>query len=97
MIIDATIVFFVLALLLQSVLSSFKKFYWGLILPIISAIIFIYTLDGWYYESLNFEVIIFIIARAVMAIVRAINGKKKVEEKEKSKIAEIDKSIIKDL
>ena len=89
MMIDRMMVFVILALLGQSILSSLPKFYWGTILPIISSIMYLYTVDGTYFTMLELQTGIFMVTRAVVAIVRAIKGKKK--------RSEIDKSIIKDL
>lgn len=87
--IEGYVAIFVICLLLESITAGIKKFYWGLILPMLTVIIFYITLNESFYELLVFETLVYIIERLVLKIVRAV--------KNKNTHKKIDTTKIKDL
>lgn len=87
--IEAYVAIFVICLLAEAVLSGLKRFYWGLIIPIVTAIVFFITLDEGFYDLLVLETLLFIMERIVVKIIDAIRGKKKLTEEQRSKIEDL--------
>ena len=87
--IEAYIAIFVLCLLAEAVLSGLKRFYWGLIIPVITAVVFFVTIDEGFYELLVFETLLYIAERAVVKIINVLRGKRKLNEEQKSKIEDL--------
>jgi hypothetical protein len=80
---------YLLVLLLQGTVSSFKKGYWGLIPILLSSIVYVITVDRDIFILVCFQIGLHGINRLVRFVVEALLIKRKQNK--------IDKSIIKDL
>ena len=83
------ILIYIISLVLQTILSTRKKYFWGLILPIIFAILFIKFRDQDLYNSLLIQLVILGVSRITLYIGKVILNKKRITNTNKSKIKDL--------
>lgn len=83
------IAIYVLSLLAESLLSSLKNVIWGLILPILTSIIFIITKNESLYQLLFWQTVVFMATKSLFLIINAIIAKKRNSKIDESKIKDL--------
>lgn len=83
------ILIYIISLVLQVILSTRKKYFWGLILPIIFAILFIIFRDQDLYNSLLIQLVILGVSRITLYIGKVILNKKRITNADKSKTKDL--------
>ena len=83
------IAIYVLSLLAESLLASRKNVIWGLILPIVTSIIFIITKNESMYQLLFWQTVVFMLTKALFLLITTVITKKKNKKIDEIKIKDL--------
>ena len=83
------IAIYVLSLLAESLLASRKNVIWGLILPIVTSIIFIISKNESLYQLLFWQTVVFMFTKVLFLLINAIIAKKKIDKIDRIKIKDL--------
>ena len=83
------IAIYVLSLLAESLLASRKNVIWGLILPIVTSIIFIITKNESMYQLLFWQTVVFMLTKALFLLITTVITKKKNKKIDEIKINDL--------
>ncbi|MCD8373129.1 MAG: hypothetical protein LUD27_07510 [Clostridia bacterium] len=87
--IEIYVVIYIVCLIAECALSGLRHFYFGLIIPVLTAVVFFVTIDDSLYELLAAETIVFVVMRAAKLIASAIKKKKRQSEIDKSRAQDL--------